>query len=201
MFVSVWPFDKKRRGRKVILGSLTSIQRHRRRIASDMVQICHSPKHSCCWLLPRAVIHHFPPRNVILKASFWMWILVQKPSKHNDKVILKVFTCCFQTIYYSQFKVFVLVDACFHWEPLTEPLQPLHQLQSPGPTAEHCASQRLAPAAPTHCFSEATRGTTWHCRSHSQAGARDTPFTHVHTYPHPSIYVHTPFWRYTAVTP
>ena len=115
-----------------------------------------------------------------------------KPSEHTDKIILKVFTCCSQTIYCSQFLVFVLIDACYHWKSLTEPLQPLPQLPSPGPTAEHCASQRLAPQAPTHCFSEATRGTEWHCRSHSQAGARDTPFTHVHTYPHPSIYVHTP---------
>ena len=73
-----------------------------------------------------------PPRNVTRNASFFMWRLVQKPSEHNDKTILKVFTCCSLTIHSSQFKVFVLIDACYHWKPLTEPLSPLPpaQLQS-----------------------------------------------------------------------
>ena len=68
-----------------------------------------------------------------LKASFLIWRLVQKLSEHTDKIILKVFTCCSQTIYCSQFKVFVFIDACYHWKPLTEPLQPLPQLPYPWP--------------------------------------------------------------------
>ena len=73
------------------------------------------------------------PRNVALKASFLIWRLVQKLSEHTDKIILKVFTCCSQTIHCSRFKVFVLIDACYHWKPLTEPLQPLPQLPYPWP--------------------------------------------------------------------
>ena len=139
---------------------MTSIQRHRRRIASDMVQICHSPKHNCCWLLPRDVIHHCPHEMSLDIHPFLCEDLSKSLQSILTKLSLKCSHAVAQTIYCSQFKVFVLIDACYHWKPLTEPLQPLHQLPSPGPTAEHCASQRLAPLAPTHCFSEATRGTT-----------------------------------------
>ena len=133
MFVSVWPFDKKRRGRKVILGSLTSIQRHRRRIASDMVQICHSPKHSCCWLLPHAVIHHCPQEMSLEMHPFLCEDLSKSLQSILTKLSLKCSHAVAQTIYCSQFKVFVLIDACYHWKPFKELLISATSTSAPFP--------------------------------------------------------------------
>ena len=55
------------------------------------------------------------------------------PSEHTDKIILKVFTSCSPTIHCPQFKVFVLIDACYHWKPFKELLISATSTSAPFP--------------------------------------------------------------------
>ena len=126
------------------------------------------------------------------------------PSEHTDKIILKVFTSCSPTIHCPQFKVFVLIDACYHWKPFKELLISATSTSAPFPRP-NCRALCVTTTSTTSAHplllggDQGDRVTLQ--KSQPGRGQRHTVHTCPHMSTHVHIYVHTPFWRTTAVTP